>query len=286
MTQRVAIIGGGKIGEALLAGLIRSGRPVTELVVAERFADRAAELNAEYAVRVTDIADAVDGAAVVVLAVKPADVDAVLDQIADVEDTGETERLLVSLVAGLPTRHYEDALPAGAPVVRVMPNTPMLVNEAMSAVCPGRYADAAHVATVVALLEPVGRVVEIGEKQMDAVTALSGSGPAYVFLMAEALIDAGVGLGLTRAMATELAAQTIRGAGVLLTDSGLSPVDLRAAVTSPAGTTAEAIRKLEANGFRHGFYEALRANVKASVGLARAQGGSSRSGSVGTDDED
>ena len=147
----------------------------------------------------------------------------------------------------------------------------MLVGEAMSAVTGGRYATEEHVSTVASLLESVGKVVVVPEKQMDAVTALSGSGPAYAFLMAEAMIDAGVGLGLSRPVATELAAQTIRGAGVLLTDSGLSPVDLRAAVTSPAGTTAEAIRLLEANGFRHGFHEAMRANVAASVATAAQQ---------------
>lgn len=271
MTQRVAIIGGGKIGEALLAGLIASGRATKDVVVAERASSRAQELKEEYGIRVTDVADAVEGAAIVVLAVKPADVDAVLELVSGVEDAGETERLTVTLVAGLPTRKYESALPAGAPVVRVMPNTPMLVNEAMSAVAGGRYATEEHVATVVGLLESVGKVVVVPEKQMDAVTALSGSGPAYAFLMAEAMIDAGVGLGLSRPVATELAGQTIRGAGVLLTDSGLSPVDLRAAVTSPAGTTAEAIRQLEANGFRHGFYEAMRANVAASVATAAAQ---------------
>ncbi|GAA1460527.1 pyrroline-5-carboxylate reductase [Williamsia maris] len=271
MTQRVAIIGGGKIGEALLAGLIASGRATKDLVVAERASSRAQELTEEYGIRVTDVADAVEGAAIVVLAVKPADVDSVLELVSGVEDAGETERLTVTLVAGLPTRKYESSLPAGAPVVRVMPNTPMLVNEAMSAVAAGRYATDGHVATVVTLLESVGKVVVVPERQMDAVTALSGSGPAYAFLMAEAMIDAGVGLGLSRPVATELAGQTIRGAGVLLTDSGLSPVDLRAAVTSPAGTTAEAIRQLEANGFRHGFYEAMRANVAASVATAAAQ---------------
>ena len=267
MTTRVAIIGGGKIGEALLSGLVRSGHPTRDLVVAEKDPARGAELTEEYGVRVTDIADAVEGAAIVVLAVKPADVDGVLEIISGVEDTGEVERLTVSLVAGLPTRHYEDALPAGAPVVRVMPNTPMLVGEAMSAITGGRYATDEHVAAVSTLLESVGKVIVVAEKQMDAVTAVSGSGPAYAFLMAEAMIDAGVGLGLTRATATLLAAQTIRGAGVLLTDSGLSPVDLRAAVTSPAGTTAEAIRELEAHGFRHAFYEALRANAGASAAL-------------------
>lgn len=270
MTQRIAIIGGGNIGEALLAGLIQSGKPTKDLVVAEKFESRAKEIGDEYGVRVTDIADAVEGANIVVLAIKPVDVDPVLSIIADVEDMGEVERLTVTLVSGLPTAKYENTLPAGAPVVRVMPNTPMLVNEAMSGVSAGRYATDEHVATVVTLLETVGKVVVVPEKQMDAITALSGSGPAYMFLVAEAMIDAGVSLGLTRAMATELASQTVHGAGALLTDSGLSPVDLRAAVTSPAGTTAAALREMEKYGLRHAVSEAVRASAAKSESIGRA----------------
>ncbi|MGK9272951.1 pyrroline-5-carboxylate reductase [Williamsia muralis] len=270
MTQRIAIIGGGKIGEALLAGLIKTGKPTKDLVVAEKSARRGKEITEDYGVRVTDIPDAVEGANIVVLAVKPGDVDAVLSIIADVEDLGEVERLTVTLVGGLPMLKYENALPAGAPVVRVMPNTPMLVGEAMCGIAAGRYATDEHVATVVTLLETVGKVVVVPERQMDAITALSGSGPAYVFLLAEAMIDAGVSMGLTRSMATELAAQTVRGAGVLLTDSGVSPVDLRAAVTSPAGTTAEALRELERYGMRHAVSEAMRANAAKSEATGRA----------------
>ncbi|PYE20075.1 pyrroline-5-carboxylate reductase [Williamsia limnetica] len=269
MTQRIAIIGGGNIGEALLAGLIGSGKPTKDLVVAEKSPSRGKELTEEYGIRVTDIADAVEGANIVVLAIKPGDVDAILSVIADVEDVGEVERLTVTLVSGLPTAKYENALPAGAPVVRVMPNTPMLVGEAMSGVTAGRYATEEHVATVVTLLETVGKVVVVPEKQIDAITALSGSGPAYLFLVAEAMIDAGVSLGLTRALATELAGQTVRGAGVLLTDSGLSPVDLRAAVTSPAGTTAAALLEMEKHGLRHAVAEGVRASAAKSEAIGR-----------------
>ncbi|PXW35383.1 UNVERIFIED_CONTAM: pyrroline-5-carboxylate reductase [Williamsia faeni] len=270
MTQRIAIVGGGNIGESLLAGLIRTGKPIKDLVVAEKFAARAKELSDDYGVRVTDIADAVESAAIVILAIKPGDVDDVLSVIAEVEDQGDQERLTVTLVSGLPTAKYENALPAGTPVVRVMPNTPMLVGEAMCGVSGGRYATDEHVATVVSLLETVGKVVVVPEKQMDAITALSGSGPAYLFLMAEAMADAGVSLGLTRTMATELAAQTIRGAGVLLTDSGVSPVDLRAAVTSPAGTTAAAMREFERYGFRHAVSEAVLASSAKSEEIGKA----------------
>jgi pyrroline-5-carboxylate reductase len=193
----------------------------------------------------------------------------VLRNIASVDDTGDIERVVVTLVAGLPLSRYETALQAGSSIIRVMPNTPMLVNEAMSAVSPGRYVSDEQLEEVLSLLGAVGKVMVVPEKLMDAVTAVSGSGPAYAFLLAEAMIDAGVGLGLTRVQASELAVQTIRGAGILLSESGLSPVDLRAAVTSPGGTTAEAIREFEASGFRHGVYQAMRACAAASANAGR-----------------
>ncbi|GAA3700621.1 pyrroline-5-carboxylate reductase [Gordonia hankookensis] len=265
MTERIAIVGGGKIGEALLAGLIQSGKQTKNLVVAERMSSRAKEIADEYGVLVTDVASAAEGAHYVFLAIKPDDVDSVLRQLASADDSADSERVTVTLVAGIPISRYENALQAGTPVIRVMPNTPMLVNEAMSAVSAGRYVGDEQLAAVVGLLESVGKVAVVPEKQMDAVTAVSGSGPAYVFLMAEAMIDAGVALGLSRPQASEMAVQTIRGAGLLLSESGLSPVDLRAAVTSPGGTTAAAIREFEANGFRHGVYEATRACAQASA---------------------
>ncbi|MGC4934345.1 pyrroline-5-carboxylate reductase [Gordonia sp. DT30] len=265
MTERIAIVGGGKIGEALLAGLIASGKQARNLVVVERVPDRATEIADEYGVLVADdLTDAVSSAAYVFLAVKPDDVEPVLRKLATADDDAESERVTVTLAAGIPLARYEKLLPAGAPVIRVMPNTPMLVNEAMSAVSAGRHVDDEQLRSVVGLLESVGRVTVVPEKLMDAVTAISGSGPAYVFLMAEAMIDSGVSLGLTRAQATTLVVQTIRGAGVLLSDSGLSPVDLRAAVTSPAGTTAAAIRQLETSGLRGAFYEATEAAAAAS----------------------
>ncbi|MEE4025837.1 pyrroline-5-carboxylate reductase [Gordonia sp. PKS22-38] len=264
MTERIAIVGGGKIGEALLAGLIQSGKQTKDLVVAEKMPKRAKEIADEYGVLVTDVTTAAEGAHYVFLAIKPDDVDSVLRELSSAEDAAETERVTVTLVAGLPLSRYENGLQAGSPVVRVMPNTPMLVNEAMSAVSVGRYVGDEQLDAVVRLLETVGKVAVVPERHMDAVTAISGSGPAYVFLMAEAMIDAGVALGLSRVQAGELTVQTIRGAGLLLSESGLSPVDLRAAVTSPGGTTAAAIREFEANGFRHGVYEATRACAAAS----------------------
>lgn len=269
MTERIAIIGGGKIGEALLAGLMGAGTPAKNLVMAEKNEKRSTEIADEYGVLVTDIRAAAEGAQYVFLAVKPEDVDAVLRQLSSADDPGESERVTVSLVAGLPTARYEQVLQAGSPVVRVMPNTPMLVNEAMSAVSAGRHVDAEQLGAVVRLLESVGKVTVIPERLMDAVTALSGSGPAYVFLMAESMIDAGVALGLSRQQATEMTVQTIRGAGILMSDSGLSPVDLRAAVTSPGGTTAAAIRELESGGLRAAMYRATEAAAAASSRAGR-----------------
>ncbi|NDK89831.1 pyrroline-5-carboxylate reductase [Gordonia desulfuricans] len=270
MTERIAIVGGGKIGEALLAGLIGSGKPTKDLVVVERVPARAAEIADEYGVLVTDdVVVAAESAQFVFLAVKPDDVEPVLRKLATADDTADTERVTVSLAAGVTLARCEKLLQAGSPVIRVMPNTPMLVNEAMSAVSAGRHVDEGQLAAVTRLLESVGRVAVVPEKQMDAVTAVSGSGPAYVFLMAEALIDSGVSLGLTRAQATEMAVQTIRGAGILLSDSGLSPVDLRAAVTSPGGTTAAAVRELESHGFRGAFYAGTQAAADVSARAGR-----------------
>lgn len=270
MTERVAIVGGGKIGEALLAGLINAGKPVRDLVVVERVAQRSDELVADYGVRVTDdVADAVDGARVVFIAVKPDGVDPVLQALGRAEDNGDEERITVTLVAGIPTSRYEASLPAGSPVIRVMANTPMLVNEAMSAVSPGRYANEDQVAVAVRLLETVGKVMVVPEKSLDAVTAISGSGPAYFFLMVEAMIDGGVALGLTRAQSAELAVQTVKGAGLLLSESGLTSVELRAAVTSPGGTTAAALREFERHGLRHAVNEATAACAEASARTAR-----------------
>ncbi|UQE74616.1 pyrroline-5-carboxylate reductase [Gordonia sp. PP30] len=291
MTERIAIIGGGKIGEALLAGLINAGKPVRDLVVVEKLPARSAELADEYGVRVTtDTRDAAESAQVVFLAVKPDGVDDVLRDLARAEDHGESERITVTLVAGIPTARYEAALPAGSPVVRVMPNTPMLVNEAMSAVSGGRYANDDQVAVAVRLMETVGKVMVVPEKQMDAVTAISGSGPAYFFLLVEALTDAGVGLGLARPQALELAAQTLRGSGLLLSESGLSPVDLRAAVTSPGGTTAAALREFERFGLRHAASEAARAAAEVSrqatrrVDIEGSRGSGASNADLGADE--
>jgi pyrroline-5-carboxylate reductase len=263
----VAVLGAGKIGEALLAGLLASGRTTDELVFTERHPERAAELTARLGVAGVDVADAAARAEVLVVAVKPQDIAPVLAELAPVLRPGT---LVVTLCAGLPIALFEGALPEGTPVVRVMPNTPMLVGEAMSAMSPGTHATAEQLATVEKMLAAVGRVVQVPEAQQDAVTALSGSGPAYFFYLVEAMIDAGILLGLPRTLAAQLIVQTAVGSAVMLRDSGEHPVQLREAVTSPGGTTIAAIRELENHGVRAAFLAAIEAACVRSRELGAA----------------
>ncbi|GAB2646273.1 pyrroline-5-carboxylate reductase [Nocardia goodfellowii] len=273
---RIAVIGGGRIGEALIAGLLESGRAGKDLVVVETHMDRAELIASRFGVRVThSVADAAVGADLLVIAVKPGDVDGVLTQLGKADlNGGDKDQVLVSLAAGVPTARLEAKLPAGFPVVRVMPNTPMLVGQGMSVLAPGRYARAEQLELVTDVLASVGKVATVTESQMDAVTAVSGSGPAYFFLVVEAMVDAGVGLGLTRAVATQLVVQTMVGAAALLDESGQSPEELRAAVTSPAGTTAAALRELERGGVRSAFLEALHAAKERSAEQGSGDGNS------------
>ncbi|MBD0322307.1 MAG: pyrroline-5-carboxylate reductase [Aldersonia sp.] len=264
---RIAVMGGGKIGEALIAGLLEAGRPVKDLVVAEHVEARAKELATEYGIRVTNVADAAEGADVIAVAVKPNDVESVLDAIGEVDLDSDREQMLLSMVAGIPTSRFELKLPAGFPVVRAMPNTPMLIGQGMSVIAPGRYARKHHLALVTEVLGAVGHVTVVAERQIDAATAVSGSGPAYFFLVAEAMVEAGVGLGLSHATATELVNQTMTGAAAMLTLTEENPTQLRAAVTSPSGTTAAAIRELERHGVRSAFIEALHAAKTRSAQL-------------------
>jgi pyrroline-5-carboxylate reductase len=278
--SRIAIIGGGNIGEALLAGLLRSDRQVKDMVVAERLPSRARYLSEKYSVLVTGVADAVENANIVVIAVKPSDVESVTTEIADAAakaDRDSAEQVFVSVAAGVATTYYESKLPAGSPVLRVMPNAPMLVGAGVSAVAKGRFATQDHLKDVSALFDAVGGVLTVSETHMDAVTAVSGSGPAYFFLMVEALVDAGVEAGLTRSVATDLVVQTLAGSAAMLlermddnpapagddaTGRGVdtTPAQLRATITSPGGTTAAGLRQLERGRLR----EAVAAAVQAA----------------------
>lgn len=271
---RIAIIGGGSMGEALLSGLLRAGRQVKDMVVAEKFPERAKYLADKYSVRVTSVADAAENAHYVVVAVKPADVEKVIGEIAEAAANAETdtaEQVFVTIAAGVGTAYYEAKLPAGSPVIRVMPNAPVIVGGGVSALAPGRFATPEQLKEVSTLFDAVGGVITVSESQLDAVTALSGSGPAYFFLMAEAMVDAGVAVGLSRAVATDLVAQTMAGSAAMLLDRldqvnaaggaalDTTPAQLRATVTSPAGTTAAGLRELERGGLRAAVANAVEA---------------------------
>ena len=268
---RIAIIGGGSIGEALLSGLLRAGRQVKDLVVAEKHPDRARQLSEMHQVLVTSVPDAVENASYVVVAVKPGDVSAVTAEIAEAvakADNDSDETVFVSVAAGVSTTFFENKLPAGSPVVRVMPNAPMVVGGGVSAVAAGRFATPEQLKEVAAIFDTVGDVLTVTETQMDAVTAVSGSGPAYFFLMVEALVDAGVAAGLSREVATELVVHTMAGSAAMLLDrrdsapNGVmdtSATALRAIVTSPGGTTAAGLRELERGGLRSAVADAVQA---------------------------
>lgn len=267
--RRVAILGGGKMGEALLSGLLRSGRSPDEIMVTARREERAAELAETYGVQTAlDNQEAVAWTKVLVLAVKPQDMEALLEQIAGAVTE---EHVIVSVAAGIRCALIERMTPGDVPVVRVMSNVPVHVDEAMSAISPGAHADDKDLAIAEELLGSVGKVIRLPEKHQDAVTATSGSGPAYFALLAEAMIDACILLGLSRDVATELIVQTMIGSAKMLRDMNSHPVELREMVTSPGGTTIAAIRELENAGVRAAFLNAIEAARQRSVELAKGE---------------
>jgi len=260
----IAILGCGRIGEALLAGLVSSGW--TDVVATSRREERAAELRELYGVAATTSnADAVRGAEVVVVAVKPQDIDALLDEVGPLLEPGQT---VLTVAAAIPTSQVEARVAAGVPVVRAMPNAPSVVHEGMAGVCAGAHAGEAELARAEEVLGHLGRVVRVPEQAMDAVTALSGSGPAYFALLAEAMIEAGILLGLPRETSTTLVVQTMLGTATQLRDTKIHPVQLREAVTSPGGTTIAAIRELEQAGVRAALLNAVQAAMTRAQELA------------------
>ncbi|WP_106397167.1 pyrroline-5-carboxylate reductase [Actinocorallia populi] len=252
----IAILGTGKMGEALLSGLLRAGRRPSELLVTARRQERAALLRERHGVTAVANVEAANKASVLVLAVKPQDMAALLAEIGPHVSSGT---LVVSMAAGITTSFISERLPSDVPVIRVMSNTPVLVDEAMSVISAGEHAGAEHLALAEELLRPVGKVTRLPESLQDAATALSGSGPAYFYYLVEAMVDAGILLGMPRAAALELVIQSAVGAAVMLRDSGEHPVLLREAVTSPGGTTIAAIRELEKHGVRAAVLEAIEA---------------------------
>ncbi len=270
MNGTLAIVGTGRIGEALLRGLLASSWLTPEQVICTaRREERCAQLSAEHGVRATtDNTAAIRAADVVLLAVKP---QVMFGLLAGVEDAFRPDQTVISVAAGLTTTSIQEAIPGEVPVVRVMSNTPVQVDEAMSVVCGGTHAAEADLALTETIFAHVGRVLRLGEEHLDAVTALSGSGPAYVFLLAEAMIDGGILLGLPRDVSTELIIQTMVGSGKMLQQSGMHPVELREMVTSPGGTTIAAIRELERSKVRAAFLDAMEAAKLRSQALARGE---------------
>jgi pyrroline-5-carboxylate reductase len=266
--RMVAFLGGGRMGEALISGLIRSGgRAADEIVVTARREERVRELAEGHGVSATlSNPEAVERARTLVLTVKPQDMETLVEQIADAVTP---DHLVVSFAAGIRTSYVEKRLTETVPVVRVMSNVAVLVDEAMSVVAAGEHAEDKHLAVAEELLGYVGRVLRLKETHLDAITATSGSGPAYFFLLAEAMIEACILLGLSRDVATELIIQTMLGSAKMLRDTGKHPVELREMVTSPGGTTIAAIRHLEEAGVRAAFLNAIDAARQRSAELAK-----------------
>jgi len=253
------------MGEALISGMLRAGVPPAEVVAAVRSAERAGQLRDAYGIEVVSAAAAAGRADTLVITVKPQDMAVLLAEIAPVMPDG---RLVISVAAGITTSFIERRLPGDIPVVRVMSNTPVLVDEAMSVISAGTHAGEDHLRRAEELLRPVGKVLRIPESQQNAATALSGSGPAYVYYLVEAMVDAGILLGMARGNALEMVTQAVYGAATMLRESGEHPVILREAVTSPGGTTISAIRELE----KHSVRAAILAAIEAASDRGRELG--------------
>jgi len=262
---QLGIIGGGVMAEAILSRIltekIYSG---AQVLVSEPKADRRQELLTRYGVQVTgNNREVVDATEMVLLAVKPQ----VFSKIAT-ELSGANLPLLVSILAGVPLSRLEAAFPNQS-IIRVMPNAPATVGAGMSAIASGSHTTPAQLAQAKTLLSAVGEVVEVPESLMDAVTGVSGSGPAFVSLVIEALSDGGVAAGLPRAIATQLALQTVFGTARMIQETGLHPGELKDRVTSPGGTTIAGVRQLELGGLRSALIEAVLAAYERSQDLGR-----------------
>lgn len=264
--RTIAFLGAGNLAEALLKGLLRSGVALPQNIIATgRRTQRLELLKNAYGVRVTsdNVAAAAD-ADIVVLAVKPQAMDKLLMEIAPSIDP---RKLVISVAAGLPIAAIERRLGAGARIVRAMPNTPALVGLGACAVAPGAHATEADLETARKLFEAVGTSTVVEESLLDAVTGLSGSGPAYVFLIIEALSDAGVKMGLSRYISLQLAAQTVLGSAKLLMETGAHPGALKDQVTSPGGTAIAGLHTLEAGGLRTTLIDAVEAATRRAKQL-------------------
>jgi pyrroline-5-carboxylate reductase len=261
--KKIAFLGTGNMAEALVKGILRGGAATpSEIVCAEPREERRKEIERLYGVKaIASNLEAAAAADVVILSVKPQILDPVLDEVAPAVDG---RKVILSIAAGVPIARIAARLPAGTRIVRSMPNTPALVGAGAAALSGGPHATAEDVALAVRLLEAVGTAVVVAEPLLDAVTGLSGSGPAFVYLFVEALADGGVKAGLPRAEALQLAAQTVLGAARLVLESGEHPGRLKDQVTSPGGTTIAGVHALEKAGFRGAVIDAVEAAAKRS----------------------
>jgi pyrroline-5-carboxylate reductase len=265
--RKIAILGAGRIGESLISGLLSSGwREPSEVAATARRAERVAELRERHGVEATlSNHDAVADASLVVIAVKPQDIEVLLDEIGSHVLPGQT---VLSIAAAIPTSRIEARLSDSVPVVRAMPNTPSTVHEGIAGLCAGAHARDVDLDLAEEALSHLGAVVRVPEEALDAITAVSGSGPAYFALLAEAMIEAGILLGLSREVSTQLVVQTMLGTAKQLRDEKMHPVELREMVTSPGGTTIAAIRELEIAGVRAAFLNAIQAAMIRARELA------------------
>lgn len=266
LKEMIGFIGGGKMGEALCRGIIEAGLSDTNhIMVSDALMERCKYLTADIGIKTTqNNKEVVTFADVVILAIKPQLMNDVLNQL---KNDITNRHLVVSIAAGIPIRFIESRLKEGTRVIRVMPNTPCLVASSATAFASGKYATETDAKFVHTVFNAVGKVFRLDEKYLDAVTGLSGSGPAYVYMFIEALSDGGVKMGLPRDVSTTLAAQTVLGAAKMVLESGQHPAQLKDAVTSPGGTTVEGISKLEDCKFRSAIINAVEAATLKSKKL-------------------
>jgi pyrroline-5-carboxylate reductase len=260
LKKRVAVIGMGKIGTILIQSMLKAGLLSKEQIRATvQHPDKARTLRKDLGFQVgTNNLDAAEGADIILICVKPQQVGQVLEQLAPITTPAQ---LIVSVAASVSTDYMEQRLPTNNPIIRAMPNTPSMIGCGMTALCKGRFADQSHVDLTRALFDTVGRTVVVDEKHMDAVTGLSASGPAFIYIIVESLAEAGVKVGLPRDVATLLAAQTTMGAARVVLETGHHPALLKDAVTTPAGCTIDGILELEEGKLRVTLIKAV---VKAA----------------------
>ena len=263
-TYRIGIIGGGNMGQAIIKGLQTAPQPPT-ISAWDAVGDCRKFLKEKLQVTVSqDNRELVSNSDIIILAVKPQVIDAVMAEIAD---SVTTEKLLISIAAGVPCKRLEKTLQNPVPTIRIMPNTPALINRGISAIAAGSHALEKHLEIAENIFACLGETVLVPESSMDMVTAVSGSGPAYVFLVIEAMLDAAVSLGMARELARKLVVETILGSTEMLKESGRHPMELKDMVTSPGGTTIAGLAELERYGLRHAFNEALKSANQRSQEL-------------------